>query len=210
MHRPEPSQRPLALATPMAAVLMALLSAIDPASAGPVTLSADRDGVRVATVVDPGDNSPGIRAEMDVQAPPATVWAVLVDCETAPQHVPGMQSCRILKRDPAGRWDVREHRVRLPWFPLILRNVVRSDYDPERRLSYRRDDPAAHRLDGEWQLTSVLGGAATRIDYVGHAKGVLPIPASLLRRYVIEGLEAVRDESVRRARPGGPMTGVRP
>jgi uncharacterized protein YndB with AHSA1/START domain len=198
MQRPEPSQRLLALATLMAAVLMALLSGLDLARAGPVVPPADLDGLRVSTVVDPRDHSPGIRAEMEVQAPPATVWAVLVDCDTAPQHVPGMQSCKILNRDPGGRWDVREHRVRLPWFPLILRNVVRSDYEPERRLSYRRADPDARRLDGEWRLTAVLGGAATRIDYVGHATGVLPIPTALLRTYVIEGLEAVRTESVRR------------
>jgi hypothetical protein len=125
---------------------------------------------------------------------------VLVDCDTAAQHVPGMQSCKVLEQDPAGLWDIREHRVKLPWFPLVLRNVVRSDYERLARLRYQKARPDGQRLDGEWRLTPINGGAATHIVYVGYLTGVLPIPELILRTYVREGIDAVRTESLSRAR----------
>lgn len=155
----------------------------------------------LTSVIDSKDGSRGLRAEMDIAAPPAVVWAVLVDCATAPRHVPGMKSCKILSRDVSGLWDIREHRVRLPWIPLVLRNVVRSDYDPERRLHYQKADPGGQRLDGEWRLTPIKGGQATHVNYEGYVTAPWPIPEPLLRAYVIKGMEAVRAESLARLRP---------
>jgi uncharacterized protein YndB with AHSA1/START domain len=154
----------------------------------------------LTSVRDPRDGSHGLRAELDIAAPIAVVWAVLVDCDTAAQHVPGMQGCKVLEQDRAGLWDIREHRIKLPWFPLILRNAVRSDYEPQIRLRYQKARPDGQRLDGEWRLTPINGSAATHIVYVGYLTGVLPIPELILRAYVREGIEAVRLESLRRAR----------
>ena len=154
----------------------------------------------LSPVRDPRDGSRGLRAEFAVAAPISVVWAVLVDCDTAAQHVPGMKSCKVLEQDRAGLWDIREHRVKLPWFPLVLRNVVRSDYEPLARLRYQKARPDGQRLDGEWRLTPINGGAATHIVYVGYLTGVLPIPELILRAYVREGIEAVRAESLGRAR----------
>ena len=154
----------------------------------------------LSPVRDPRDGSRGLRAEFAIAAPISVVWAVLVDCDTAAQHVPGMQSCKVLEQDPAGLWDIREHRVKLPWFPLVLRNVVRSDYERLARLRYQKARPDGQRLDGEWRLTPINGGAATHIVYVGYLTGVLPIPELILRAYVREGIDAVRTESLSRAR----------
>ncbi len=156
--------------------------------------------IDLTPVRDPRDGTRGLRAELDIAAPIAVVWAVLVDCDRAAQHVPGMQSCKVLDQDSAGLWDIREHRVKLPWFPLVLRNVVRSDYEPLARLHYQKACPDGQRLDGEWRLTPVNGGAATHIVYVGYLTGVLPIPELILRAYVREGIKAVRTESLSRAR----------
>lgn len=161
---------------------------------------APAQAIELTSVRDPKDNSHGLKAELDIAAPVSVVWAVLVDCDRASQHVPGMKSCKILERDSAGLWDIREHRMKLPWFPFVMRNVVRSDYEPQTRLRYQKAKLDAQRLDGEWRLTPIDGSAGTRIVYVGYLTGVLPIPEPLLRAYVRKGIEAVRTESLSRFR----------
>ena len=179
-------------------LVLALVTWGSPEASAQALIAAEK--VELTPVLDARDASHGLRAEFDIAAPIAVVWAVLVDCDTAAQHVPGMKSCKVLEQDRGGLWDIREHRVKLPWFPLVLRNVVRSDYDPLARLRYQKAKPDGQRLDGEWRLTSINGGAATHIVYVGYLTGVLPIPELILRAYVREGIEAVRTESLSRAR----------
>lgn len=181
----------------MTALVLVLLAGGQPEASAQVLTAAEH--LDLAPVRDPRDGTRGLRAEFDIAAPISVVWAVLVDCDTAPQHVPGMQSCKVLDQDRAGLWDIREHRVKLPWFPLVLRNVVRSDYEPLARLRYQKARPDGQRLDGEWRLSAINGGAATHIVYVGYLTGVLPIPELILRAYVREGIEAVRNESLNRA-----------
>ena len=179
-------------------LVLALMTWGSPEASAQALIAAEK--VELTPVLDARDASHGLRAEFDIAAPIAVVWAVLVDCDTAAQHVPGMKSCKVLEQDRGGLWDIREHRVKLPWFPLVLRNVVRSDYEPLTRLRYQKARPDGQRLDGEWRLTSITGGAATHIVYVGYLTGVLPIPELILRAYVREGIEAVRTESLSRAR----------
>ena len=179
-------------------LVLALVTWGSPEASAQALIAAER--LELTPVLDARDGSHGLRAEFDIAAPIAVVWAVLVDCDTAAQHVPGMKSCKVLEQDRGGLWDIREHRVKLPWFPLVLRNVVRSDYEPLTRLRYQKARPDGQRLDGEWRLTSITGGAATHIVYVGYLTGVLPIPELILRAYVREGIEAVRTESLSRAR----------
>ncbi len=180
------------------ALVLVLVTWVAPQASAQALMTTET--LDLTPVRDPRDGSHGLRAELDIAAPIAVVWAVLVDCDTAPQHVPGMQGCKVLEQDPAGLWDIREHRVKLPWFPLVLRNVVRSDYEPLTRLRYQKARPDGQRLDGEWRLTPINGGAATHIVYVGYLTGVLPIPELILRAYVRDGIEAVRTESLSRAR----------
>lgn len=181
------------------ALVLVLVTWVAPQASAQALMTTE--ALDLTPVRDPRDGSHGLRAELDIAAPISIVWAVLIDCDTAPQHVPGMQSCKVLEQDRAGLWDIREHRVKLPWFPLVLRNVVRSDYEPLTRLRYQKARPDGQRLDGEWRLTPINGGASTRIVYVGYLTGVLPIPELILRAYVRDGIEAVRIESLSRARP---------
>lgn len=179
------------------ALILALWAGGQAQASAQVLVTAER--LDLASVRDLRDGTRGLRAEFDIAAPISVVWAVLVDCDSAPQHVPGLQRCRVLEQDGTGLWDIREHRVKLPWFPLALRNVVRSEYEPMTRLRYQKARPDGQRLDGEWRLTSINGGTATHIVYVGYLTGVLPIPEAFLRAYVREGIEAVRKESLSRA-----------
>ena len=164
---------------------------------------AQADSPRLWSVVDAARGDHGVAAEMTVAAPVSVVWDVLTDCATAPQHVPGMVSCKILQSDPSGLWDVREHRVRLPWLPLVLRNVVRSDYLVQRRLDYQKVGHDAARLRGQWRLMPDASGAATQIEYTGYMAGLLPVPDSMAKAYVLEGLNALQAESLKRAARSG-------
>jgi hypothetical protein len=157
------------------------------------------DAPRLWSVTDAQRGDHGVGADMSIAAPPSVVWDVLTDCATAPEHVPGMVSCKIIDKDLAGRWDVREHRVRLPWFPLILRNVVRSDYEPLRTLKYQKQGRDGASLRGEWQLSTDAGGKVTQVQYTGYMKGLLPVPDSMAKAYVMQGLQALKTESLRRA-----------
>ena len=162
-------------------------------------MASRADTPRLWSVVDAGRGDHGVAAEMTVAAPVSVVWDVLTDCATAPEHVPGMVSCKIKQSDPAGLWDVREHRMRLPWFPLVLRNVVRSDYVFQRRLDYRKLGRDVSQLRGQWRLSPDASGAATQIEYTGYMTGLLPVPDIMARAYVLEGLNSLQAESLKRA-----------
>jgi len=171
---------------------------------------AQADSPRLWSVVDAGHGDHGVAAEMTVAAPVSVVWAVLTDCATAPEHVPGMVSCKVLQSDPAGLWDIREHRVRLPWLPLVLRNVVRSDYVPQRRLDYRKLGRDVTQLRGQWRLSPDASGAATQIEYTGYMTGLLPVPDGMAKAYVLEGLIALQAESLKRAGAPAPVSPAQP
>lgn len=139
-----------------------------------------------------------VRAAENLDAPPAKVFAVMTDCALAPRMALSLKSCRILERDPAGRWDVREHVSRpLLFFPSV-RSTFRSDYDPPRGFAYRRTGGDLKVLEGEWRLIPLDGGTRTRVVYEGRATLPLAVPHALaravLRQQLAQALAALRRE----------------
>ena len=139
-----------------------------------------------------------VHAVEDVAAPPERVFAVMTDCALAPRMAPSLKSCRVLERDPAGRWDVREHVSRPMLFVPSVRSVFRSDYDPPRGFTYRRTGGDLRVLEGDWRLTPLDGGARTRVVYEGRAALPFAVPHALaravLRQQVSQALAALRRE----------------
>ncbi len=121
-----------------------------------------------------------IRAHIDIAAPRTKVWAIMTDCARAVRYVPGLKSCRVLERDPAGRWDIREHRVSWVWFLPNVRSVFRSDYEPPMRLQFRRISGTPRRSDGEWRLDPIEEGRATRASYEATISADVPVPKFLV------------------------------
>src|SRR4051812_1038708 len=75
------------------------------------------------------DGSSGvILGAIDVPAPIEAVWAVITDCDLAPKMVASLKSCRVVERDPAGRWEVREQVSKGGLIPSV-RSVFRSDFE---------------------------------------------------------------------------------
>ena len=143
-----------------------------------------------------------VRGAIDIAAPPAVVWRTISDCDLAPRMVATLKSCRILERDPAGRWDIREHISRPTFFLPPVRSVFRSDYEGERLIRFHRTAGDLERLEGEWRLVELPNGAGTRVLYENRATAPFRLPGALvrmaLRRDVPDALLALRRESLAR------------
>lgn len=182
-------------------IILALLIIAAPAGADARAPRADRQGIKVEVAADPGGSSGLIRGSVEIAASPEAVWQVLIDCDLAPRMVRSLKSCRILERDPAGRWDVREHISRAGLLPPV-RSVFRSDYDPPRRIRFYRVGGELKVLDGEWRLIPLDDGARTRVLYENRASTPFAVPAPVarmvLRQDVPAALAALRREVMAR------------
>lgn len=153
----------------------------------------------VISVVSDDAGADGIvDAAIDVAAPRARVWPVLLDCARAPNFMPALKSCSVLSKDPSNAWDVREHRVSWTDFLPDTRNVFRSEYIKETSIRFTRVEGDLSILDGEWQLEPLDGGTRTRLHYRARIGIDLPVPSFLIRgaleRDVPNFLKALRAE----------------
>jgi ribosome-associated toxin RatA of RatAB toxin-antitoxin module len=143
-----------------------------------------------------------IQAAIDIPAPVEVIWATVTDCERAPEMSPNLKSCRVVQRDPAGGWEVRE-QITKPGLIPSLRNVMRAEYDRPRSIRFRRVDGDLRRLDGEWRLTPKPGGIV-RVTYEARMAAPFRIPAPLarlaLRREAPTSMLTLRRESLARAK----------
>jgi carbon monoxide dehydrogenase subunit G len=159
-------------------------------------------GGRPYAEVTPGpDGSSGvIRAAIDIAAPQAAIWAVMTDCDLAPRMVANLKSCRILDRDPQGRWDIREQISKMGLVPSV-RSVFREDFDPPRRITFHAVGGDLKLLEGEWRLEP--WGEQVRVSYEAHVAAPFSVPGwvarLVLRHDVPQALLALRRESVARA-----------
>lgn len=154
-----------------------------------VDVRADADGV-----------SGLIRAAIDIPAPPEVVFQVIADCDLAPRMVVSLKSCRVLERDPAGHWDVREEISKMTFVPSV-RNVFRSDYEAPRRIRFHRVGGDLKVFEGEWRIEPTASGS--RVAYENRVSTPFHVPGYLarfaLRLEVPQALQALRRESVARS-----------
>ena len=150
---------------------------------------------------DPAGASGLVRAGLDIDAPPDVVWAVMLDCRLAPRMVSNLKSCKVLERDSAGRWDVREQVAKPLLFPA-MRTVFRSDYDPPHGFRFHRTGGDLPVLEGEWRLQPLDGGRRTRVLYESRAELPFdapgPLARILLRQEVAAALQGLKRECLAR------------
>lgn len=179
-----------------------LLAAIAPAHAAPLTaadLTRLAAGEIVVSVAADDRGAAGrVEAAVDIPAPPPVVWRIMLDCTRAVRYVTGLESCRIVEADPAGRWDVREHRINLLTLVPRIRNVFRSNYEPYRAIAFSRVDGDLSTLEGVWTLEPIQAGAATRLRYQARIGLSAPIPDFVVRSAIESDLprmlKALRQE----------------
>ena len=152
--------------------------------------------------VSPGpDGSSGvILAAIDVAAPQAIVWSVMTDCDLAPKMVANLKSCRVLDRDPQGRWDIREEISKMTFAPSV-RTVYREDFDPPRAMAFHRTGGDLSIFEGAWKLEP--RGDQIRVTYQARVAAPFAVPGWVarlaLRHDVPMALLALRREALARA-----------
>ena len=181
---PNPPIRPSVWSACLLGGAALLAGAVLAAPAGPppvVSVDADTRGAS-------GD----IRAQVDIAAPPATVWRVLIDCAQVPHLMVGAKSCRVLQHDNGGRWDVREQISSGGLLPAI-RTVLRSDYDAPRTVHFHRIDGDLKVLEGGWRLEPLDAGLRTRVYYDSRVTAPYGIPAFLARSVLRKDMPRTMD-----------------
>jgi ribosome-associated toxin RatA of RatAB toxin-antitoxin module len=147
---------------------------------------------------DPDGASGVVHGAVDIDASAAVVWRTILDCARAGRMAPGVRSCRVTERDPAGRWDVREMTVRWAALTPTFKTVFRSDFEPERRIRFRCISGDIRVCQGLWRLESLSGGR-TRVFYENRASSPISAPAVVtrvaMRRDVARALQALKRES---------------
>ena len=191
--------RALILMAGLAAALAAgPARAFDPPPKAAALLERGRPWVEVSEDAD--GRSGRVRAAIDIPASKEAIWTLMLDCNAALRMVANLKSCKVLDRDPQGRWDVREQVSRAAFLPSV-RNVYRSDYDRPNRIDFRRTSGDMEVFEGEWRLESRLDGV--RVTYEARASAPFTVPGWIarvtLRHDVPAALLALRREATGQA-----------
>lgn len=153
-------------------------------AAAPLPTRAAEPVIHVA--MDETVNAARVHASIDIDAPPAIVWAVISDCARAPSVIPNLESCRILQHDAAGHWDIREHVINWALLMPKLRTVVRTSYEGNRRLMFKRVGGDMRVSEGEWRVEPLGNARATRLTYDALVAPSFPVPDFMIEHTVRE------------------------
>ena len=138
-----------------------------------------------------------VRASIDIAAPPAVVFEVLLDCGRAARMSPGVKSCRVVSRAPDGT-EIREHTVKWAFFLPTLRSLARVTLEPDRLIRFTCIGGDIRACEGSWRLEPLDGGRGTRVTYDLWATSPFAVPSGLIsgmmRRDVPSSLKALRRE----------------
>lgn len=118
-----------------------------------------------------------IKVEAMLSAPARDIWAVLTDCDRAKEFVPHLEVCRIIEKDPQGRWDIRENVANPPLLPRV-RTILRNDYTPPRGFTYKLVSGDMRRSEGSWSITPTASGA--KVVYSAKVEPGLSAPGFLV------------------------------
>ncbi|WP_354068369.1 SRPBCC family protein [Caulobacter sp. 1776] len=168
--------------------------------AGPARAAAEWDikGDGIAVEAHADDHGRGmVRASVDIAAPPAVVFRVILDCDRAARMSPGVKSCRVVSRAPDGT-EIREHTVKWGFFLPTLRSTSRVTLEPDREIHFTCIGGDIRACDGSWRLEPLDGGQRTRVIYDMWATSPFAVPAGLIsgmmRHDVPQSLRALRRE----------------
>jgi len=165
----------------------AIVAALSALAAAPVTAA---EPAPIVSVTPDAHGAAGVvHGQVDVDAPRAVVWAVMIDCARAASLMINVKYCHVLQRDPAGRWDVREQVTKASLLPGV-RIVMRSDYDAPHTVTFHRTDGDFKVLEGEWRLEPLDGGARTRVFYESRMSSPFVAPAFIVRAVLRADLPA--------------------
>jgi ribosome-associated toxin RatA of RatAB toxin-antitoxin module len=136
-----------------------------------------------------------LRAAILIDASPERIWAVLTDCEAAPEYLDDVLSCELIDTLDGGRAQIFRQRAKLRWFLPTFEHEFRLDYEPYHRMTVSRVEGPIERLDATWTLEAVAP-ARTRVTYVLDIEPGPLLPNFLLsrplQRDVLNAMRAIR------------------
>jgi len=139
-----------------------------------------------------------IRAAVFIHADPRAIWSVLGDCETAPEYVPHILSCRLIETLEEGRAQIFLQVVKFAWFLPRQEHVFRLDYQPYSRMDVNRVSGPMEHMEGTWWLVPDED-RGTRVIYELVLKPGPLVPmfvvGAILKRDIPLILEAVRERA---------------
>lgn len=120
---------------------------------------------------------------IDIDAPPAIIWNMMLDCERAQIIVEDMSSCKILDSAADKSWDIREQKMKVgPLLPKSV-SIFRSDYDPHKSIKISLVGGNMKVQDGLWVLSPIENGK-TRVSYRATVLSKFSVPRTLIKRAI--------------------------
>ncbi|MFT5685464.1 MAG: ribosome-associated toxin RatA of RatAB toxin-antitoxin module [Myxococcota bacterium] len=139
---------------------------------------------------------PSARQSITIQAPPASVMALITDFATYPEFLPEIQTTEILHTEP-GAWEVRFTVEVIRRLSYTLRLVQ----DGPLSLSWTLLEGVFRSNDGGWTLTADSDDATTANYRIDVSLGMF-VPGNIVHSLVDRGLpltlQRFKDEAERR------------
>jgi hypothetical protein len=140
-------------------------------------------------------------AVIDVPTPPEAVFVAMTDCARLKVILKNLVSCRSLKRDPAGAWEIRETIMRVSVALPDFRAVARLDYTPPRQVRFKQTEGNFDYAEGQWDLVPFREGRTTRLFYRVRAGTSMPVPEFVIQNAIETELPAtlkgIRAEAIK-------------
>ena len=139
------------------------------------------DEPTIATSYDSKADTTQIRASIVIKASPKAVWFTLSDCDSAPKVIPDLESCKVIERDPASRWDIREHVISPRLLPRF-KTIVRNEFTPCQRLKFKLLEGDLRLSDGSWTLKAQ--GDTTLLSYEAVIATKISVPQFIITQSI--------------------------
>lgn len=121
--------------------------------------------------------SPLLQAQIDIDAPVATVWALVSDLRRMPQWSPQCRVMKVLGRTRVGAKAINLNRRNKMFWPTTC---TVTEIDPERKLEFRVD---LNAMVWSYELEAVEGG--TRLIESRRApEGFKTVPTMLVDKFM--------------------------
>jgi ribosome-associated toxin RatA of RatAB toxin-antitoxin module len=121
-----------------------------------------------------------VKAAILIDSPTPHVWNIMIDCEQAPDFVPGLRSCRVVRHE--GSSDIIEHRVKFSWYLPTITYRFRAQYRGLQKIEFTRVEGDLRELEGSWTLKQVDDGRKTIVVYSVYVDAGFLVPQWLVRR----------------------------
>lgn len=131
-------------------------------------------------------NEGRVQAAILIDSPAQQIWDVMIDCDRAPEFVPGLKSCKVLQRD--GDTEIIEHKVKFSWLLPKVTYIFQASYHEFKRIDFKRISGDLKDLEGSWVLDEVSGGKQTIVVYTVFLDPGFWVPKSLIRQKLRKNL----------------------